>query len=316
MGEDKGIVAEEMVEDSIVEKKEADEALVDDSGEPEALAAIREMIADPDDKEEDQPGDRTPSVKPQEEKPATKEIEPSYSEPLLRDAEAIGMTWEEVKQFTPTQLQTVVHRAIRIAQSFERSTVREDTTPAADTLPPELDPEDIDESILANMNWIKKELKQYKDDNLKLRDELFRVKDSTDRITQRELEETHSRQVDTLLKAIDTSGMLDIFGANADDATEEQFDNRKAVARVAGVLELGYREAGIEAPADLFQRAIRAEFGNRMKEQIVRDVSGSVQRRSAQRLARPTQRKPLSSQGSDEDALLAIREKLAEFGQD
>lgn len=278
-------------------------------------ATVQEWLAENDSGEEETSApaeeSKEEAEKPEEAVEEQTAKEPVWDDVLLRDAEYVGLSKQEIDALGPEGTRVAVNNAIRIAQSFQRQQepAPKDEAKEEPKAPPVLD-DDVDDSIRAAFDWLKNERETDKQTITELRDELHRVRTVTDNYTQRELDERAKRGTNEFISDVQRFGMPELFGEDVERASDDQWNNILDASHIATVLHQGYKTLGEPVPDDLNQRAIYAALGDRIKKGAVQDLSSRVQRRSRGAINRPTQRVSNDS-GSDEKAIQTANEWLA-----
>ena len=243
-------------------------------------------------------------------------LPPQVSDDTLERAVAAGIPVVDAKALTPESLERVI--AARVDAAYEHAfenVIPEAAVPAKEDKPkdlfadlPELDKENYEPAIIAQMERVKEIARTQQAELQEFRDHGEQVAQSANQVADQEMEQWFDKQVGDL--GDDFKESLGEGNYRNLSRGSTQFGNRAEIVTQMSVMDTGYRAQGIEPPSrdELFDSAVGLVLRDTYTEIRNKEIQGDLAKQSKQHIRRASGGKA-KSQLSDEDAIAAELEK-------
>lgn len=230
---------------------------------------------------------------------------------LLAKAREFGLSREDVQTIGDTKLLERIVSGLGNADDSQQKTQQKaepaETNQFDEEFKVELDREIYEDDLC---NAVEATCKQINS----MRKALAQAMNSTQAM---QLEATASRLDNLFAKADD--GFKDLFGEGSLSDLDRKSDfvkNRNEVIAEMGAIVAGYNQAGRKLPSEkeVFNKAVRSLYGDKIKEQVKKELVSKVQKRNRIAISRPSNRKSRKTSSPEAMATQAVASKLKSFG--
>lgn len=291
------MTVDDLIDDGSAPAETPDTTSTDAATQDTSVAPEPEQHFGPPDEADESPTPDTSDVNSaaktvEEPKVADTPAAGQVDEQLLADAELVGYTRAEAMSMAPQALEKSIRVALRNAALAKRDAVeRMAEIPTAAEFKIDLDPNEYDEKVIGTFQKMKEHYDKQLSDLRNTTMYAAQHAQEVEQQTRARFEQEFTSKFDTDLAALKLD---DVFGQGSiselsASKNDTAFQNRLRVIEHMEMDAERYLRRGERPPTQdqLFQRAIRAEFGDRLIQNQQQSISKQVEKRAAQIVPRP-----------------------------
>lgn len=227
---------------------------------------------------------------------------------LAKKAKDAGLSDDDIKDFSPSQLEKVVSLMPKKEVAEDKEEKSEEQPKADDEFKIELDEDLYDPDICKAMKSTAEQINALKS---QLNEVSAGYKQSQVANAERQFESMVNSLDDNFNDLLGKGSVHDI------GSDSEQFTNRCKVMEEMNAIASGYESTGkqLPKPQELFERAVNAVFGDSIKTNTRKSLASQLKKRSSNILNRSSS-KAKSGLSPEAAARAAVKQKMREYGHD